>query len=92
MPLLLFLPLSAPSVPLSLVIRELWIRGRGQLGERHLILSFLAYSLKIDTPESFTVVFFTTKVSTLISVEGDEALSRSVNDKILTSDNLFSSL
>ena len=82
MPLLLFLPLSPPSVPLSLVIRELWIRGRGQLGGRHLILSFLAYSLKIDTPESFTLVFFTTKVSTLISVEGDEALSRSLNDKI----------
>ena len=26
---------------------------------------------KIDTPESFRVLFFTTKVNTLISVEGD---------------------
>ena len=40
------------------------------------------YSLKIGTPKSFIVLFFfTTKVSTLISVEGDEALSRSLNDK-----------
>ena len=46
-------------------IRELKIRRRGRLRDRHLILSFLAYTLKIDTPESFT-----TKVSTLISVEG----------------------
>ena len=37
---------------------------------------------KIYTPESFFVLFFTTKVSTLISVEGGEALSRSQNDKI----------
>ena len=37
------------------------------------------------------VLFFTTKVSTLISVEGGEALSRSLNDKIPNSifDNLL---
>ena len=35
-------------------IRQLWIRRRGQ----HLILRFLAYSLKVDTPESFIVNFF----------------------------------
>ena len=38
---------------------------------------------KIDTPESFIVLyFFTTKVSMLISVEGVQALSRPLNDKI----------
>ena len=45
-------------------------------------ICFLAYPLKIDTPESFIVLFFTTKVSTIISVEGGEALSRSLNDRI----------
>ena len=35
-------------------IRQLWIPRRGQ----HLILRFLAYSLKVDTPESFIVNFF----------------------------------
>ena len=39
---------------------------------------FFAYSLKIDTLESFIVLFFTTKVRKLISVEGGEALSRSL--------------
>ena len=43
---------------------------------------FLSYSLKVDTPESFIVLFFTTKVSTLISVEGDKALSRSKTSNI----------
>ena len=64
--------------------RELKIQGRGRgLRGRHLILSFLACTLKIDTPESFIVLFFfTTKVGALISVEGGEALSRSLNDKI----------
>ena len=33
-------------------------------------VSFLAYSLKVDTSEIFFVLFFTTKVSTLISIEG----------------------
>ena len=39
---------------------------------------------KIDTPQSFIVLFFTTKVSMLISVEGVQglALSRSLNDII----------
>ena len=50
---------------------------------------FLAYSLKIDTLEGFIVIFFTTKVSTLISVEGGKVLSRSLNDKI---SNIFSPL
>ena len=44
---------------------------------------FSCYSLKKDTAESVVVLFFITKVSTLISVEGGEALSRSLNDKIL---------
>ena len=38
-------------------------------------------ALKIDTPDSlerFIVLFFTTKVRKLISVEGGEALSRSL--------------
>ena len=61
--------------------RELKIRRQGGLRRRHLILSFLAYSLKIDIPESFIVLLFITEVSTLISFEGDEALSRSLNDK-----------
>ena len=39
--------------------------------------------LKIDNPESFIVLFFTTKVSTLVFVEGGEALSQSLKDKIL---------
>ena len=43
------------------VIRELKSRGR------HFILNSLAYSLKIDTPESIMIVLFlTTKVSSLI--------------------------
>ena len=46
------------------------------------ILRFLAYSLKLDTPESTIVLFFTTKVSSVISVEGGKALSRLLNDKI----------
>ena len=51
-------------------IRRLWIRRRGQ----HLILRFLAYSLKVDTPESFIVNFFSQlKDSTLIVVEGCKA-------------------
>ena len=54
-----------------------------------LILRFLTYSLKIDTLEGFIVIFFTTKVSTLISVEGGKVLSRSLNDKI---SNIFSPL
>ena len=41
-----------------------------------LILSFLAYSLQIDTPGKFhCIFFFTTKVSTLVSVEGGKTLS-----------------
>ena len=45
---------------------------------------------KIETRESSIVLFFRTKVSTLISVEGDKALFRSLNDKkLLTFDNLF---
>ena len=67
---------------ISYVIRELYIRGRGRLRQRHLILSFLAYSPKIDILESFILPFFTTKVSTVISVEGGEVLSRLLNDKI----------
>ena len=47
-----------------------------------LISSSLACSLKKDTPESLLVPSFTTKISTLISVEGGEALSRSLNNKI----------
>ena len=54
------------------------MRGRG----RHFILRFLAYSLKIDTPEIFIVLSSTTEVNTLISVEGVKAHSRSLNDKI----------
>ena len=34
---------------------------------------------KLYTPESFIVLFFTTKVSTLISVEGVQTLPRSPN-------------
>lgn len=34
-------------------IGELWTQGRGQ----HLVVSFLTYALKIDTPESFIVLF-----------------------------------
>ena len=67
-------------------IRQLWIRRRGQ----HLILRFLAYSLKVDTPESCCNFFSQLKASTLISVEGckaslwapGKALSWSLNDKI----------
>ena len=62
--------------------RELWIRERERLRGRNLILTFLAYCLKIDTPESVIVFFFTAKVSSLISVDGGKALSRSLNDKI----------
>ena len=46
------------------------------------MLSFRAYSLEIDTPQSFIVLFFTTKVGTLISIERGKALSRPLNDKI----------
>ena len=67
-------------------IRQLWIRRRGQ----HLILRFLAYSLKVDTPESCCNFFSQLKASTLISVEGckaslwapGKALTWSLNDKI----------
>ena len=61
---------------------ELKIRERGRLPGWHLILRFLAYPLKLDTPESTIVLFFTTKVSSVISVEGGKALSRLLNDKI----------
>ena len=45
--------------------------------------NFLAYSLKVDTLESFILFFFTTKVSTLISVEGSEARFRSLTTTFL---------
>ena len=63
-------------------IRELRIRRPSRLQGRHLILRFLPYSRKIDNSGSFIVIFFTTKASTLISVEGCKALSPSLNDKI----------
>ena len=65
--------------------------GRGETGSNGFFRSvymnialesendILAHSPKIDTQESFTVLFFSTKVSTLISVEGGKALSRSLN-------------
>ena len=37
---------------------------------------------KIDTRKASWYFFVTTKVSTLISVEGGKALSRSLNDKV----------
>ena len=37
------------------------IRGRERLRVRDLILSFFAYSQKIDTPESFIALFFLSK-------------------------------
>ena len=37
---------------------------------------------KREIPESCIVLFYTTKVSMLISVEGDGPLSQSLNDKI----------
>ena len=40
------------------------------------------FSGKIDTPESFIVLFITTKVGTFISVEGSKTLFRSLNGKI----------
>ena len=49
--------------------------GRGQLQGQHLILSFLAHTLKLATPESIIARFFTTKVSSLIFFEGGKALS-----------------
>ena len=57
-------------------IESLRFEGEGDYGND----ISLSYSLKIDTPESF--IFFTTNVSTLISVEGDKAISRSLNYKI----------
>ena len=36
----------------------------------------------MDTSESFIVLFFIRKDSTVIYIEGDEALSRLQNDKI----------
>ena len=43
---------------------------------------FFAYCQKIDTsPEFFTVLLFTRKVSTVIDIEGGWALSRSQNAK-----------
>ena len=64
------------------IIESFGFKNEGVYDDKNLIFSFFAYSLKIDTPESFIVLFFTAKVSSLISVEGGEALSRSLNDKI----------
>ena len=45
-------------------------------------IKFSRLSSRINNPESFTVLFFTTKVSSLISVEGGKALSRSLYNRI----------
>ena len=66
--------------------------GRGQLQGRHLILSFLAHTLKIDTLESIVPLFFTKKVSSFLSVEGGKALSWSLKIPNINFDNLFSPL
>ena len=43
---------------------------------------FLAYTPKIDTPESFiSLIFFTRKVTTVLFIEEGPDLSRSQNDK-----------
>ena len=57
--------------------RELWIRRRGQ----HLFYVARLFS-KNRQLGKLHCNFFTTKVSTLNSVEGCKALSRSLNDKI----------
>ena len=65
-----------------LLIRDLKIRGRGQLGARDLTWSFFASSQNIDSPESFILLFFTRKVSIVIFLsEGGYALCWSQNDK-----------
>ena len=51
-------------------------------------LEFFAHSQNIDFPESFILPFLTRKVSTVTFSEGGYTLSRSQNDKLLTSDNL----
>ena len=42
---------------------------------------FFAYSQNVDSPESFILLFFTGKVSTVTFSEGVYTLSRSKNDK-----------
>ena len=43
---------------------------------------FLAYTQKIDIPESFiSLIFFNRKVTTVLFIEGGQHLSRSQNDK-----------
>ena len=60
--------------------RDLQIRGRERLRPvRDLISGFFAYCQKIDTPEFFTVLFFTRKDSTVNVIEGGWALSRLQN-------------
>ena len=52
------------------VNRELQMQERERLRLRDLIKVFFVYCQKIDTPEFFTVLFFTRKVSTVIVIEG----------------------
>ena len=62
-------------------IRELYIQGRERLRVRDLTSSFFAYSQNIDSPESFILLFFTRKVSTVTFSGGGCTLSCSQNDK-----------
>ena len=67
-------------VDMSLTIDSFRFGDENDYKGRHLF-KFSRLFTKIDTPESFILLFFfTTKVSSLISFEGGKALSRSLND------------
>ena len=73
-----------------MIVRDLQNRGRRRLRVRDLTSSFFAYSqINIEFPESFSLPYFTRKVSTVIFSEGGCALSQSQMIKLLTFVILF---
>ena len=61
---------------------DLYMIGRERLRVRLDLKFFRVFSKnKIDTPESFFLLFFTKKVNTFILIERGSSLSQSQNDK-----------
>ena len=73
--------ISSTDSALCLIIKDLWIGGRGGPRVRDLTENFFAYSQNIDFPESFSLPYFTRKVNSVILREGGYEPSRSQNDK-----------
>ena len=71
------LHVNSPNLKLSVITETFSIPG---LGGRVRVRDF-AYSENIGSPESFILLFFTRKVSTVTLSVGDYTLSRSQNYK-----------